>query len=428
MKHQFIRMTLAVMLAGAITARANAVLDWNTIAAQTILAGPHPGATIVLDFAVVQAAVHDAVQAYDKRFEAYATELEAAAGSPVAAVAKAARDVLVNRFPAQADAVHLTYQAYLAAHGLAENDAGVAVGQAAAAGMIALRANDGSFPNPPPPNFVGGNLPGMWRPTPPSFAPMSFPWLGEVTCFTLLSATQFRADPPPALTSSRYRKEYNEVKALGSSNSTVRTLEQTQLARFWSDNFIAQWNRALAGIADAYLDDMGETARLLALAWLATADSFITTWETKKHSNFWRPVTAIREGDNDGNRKTIGDVNWQPLNNTPNYPDQSSGANAITGSMTRMLRLFFGTDGVTFTVTSDNPLAIPNRRTYKKFSHAANEVVEARVYQGIHFRFADTDGRKLGRQVADWVFENALRQLDGEDRNHGHHDDDEADN
>ena len=283
MKHQLIRMALAVILAGAINARANAVLDWNAIASQTILAGPHPGATIALDFAVVQAAVHDAVQAYDKRFEAYATEIEGAAGSPVAAVAKAARDVLVNRFPAQADAVHVTYLAYLAAHGLADNDAGVLVGQQAAAGMIALRANDGSFPNPAPPNFVGGNLPGMWRPTPSSFAPMSFPWLGEVTCFTLLSATQFRADPPPALTSPHYRKDYNEVKALGSSNSTARTQEQTQLARFWSDNFIAQWNRALSGVADAYLDDMGDTARLLALSWLAAGDSFITTWETKKH-------------------------------------------------------------------------------------------------------------------------------------------------
>ena len=170
MKLQLLRIVSGDDIRRSHTARADAVLDWNTIASQTILAGPHPGATIILDFAVVQAAVHDAVQAYDKRFEAYATEIEGAAGSPVAAVAKAARDVLVNRFPAQADAVHITYLAYLSAHGLAENDAGVLVGQAAAAGMITLRANDGSFPNPAPPNVVGGNLPGMWRPT-PSYLP-----------------------------------------------------------------------------------------------------------------------------------------------------------------------------------------------------------------------------------------------------------------
>jgi len=425
MKHQLVRMAFAFILAGAVTARANAVLDWNAIAAQTILAGPHPGATIILDFAVVQAAVHDAVQAYDRRFEAYATDIQGAAGSPVAAVASAARDVLVNRFPAQSNAVQVIYLAYLAAHGLAENDPGVLVGQQAASGLIALRADDGSFPNPPPPAFVGVNVPGMWRPTPPSFAPMSFAWAGDVTCFTLLSATQFRADPPPALTGSHYAKDYKEVKALGSSNSTARTPEQTQLARFWNDNFIAQWNRVLGGVADVYLDDMGDTARLFALAWLATADAFITTWETKKHYNSWRPITAIQEGDNDGNRKTIGDVTWQPLAITPSYPDQSSGANSITGSITRMLKLFFGTDHVTFTVTSSNPLANPNSRTYKRFSQAANEVVDARVYQGIHFRFADTAGRTQGRQVADWVFENALRPLDGDEHCHGHQDDDD---
>ena len=143
---------------------------------------------------------------------------------------------------------------------------------------------------------------------------------------------------------------------------------------------------------------------------MACADAVIGTWETKKHYAFWRPITAIQEGDNDGNQKTVGDPDWRPLLNTPNYPDHSSGANAVTGSITRVPRRFFGTD-VTFRVTSNNPLANPNARIYERFSDAASEVVEARIYQGIHFRFADLAGRKMGRQVANWTFDNALRPL-----------------
>jgi hypothetical protein len=419
---------LAIMLAGALGANGDAVLDWNAIASTTILAGGRPGPSIILDFAVVHGAVHDAVQAYDQRFEPYATEIQGASGSPIAAVARATHDILTNRFPAQAASVHVTYLAYLTAHGLTETDSGALVGEQAAAAMIALRAGDGSFPVPPPPNFVGGNSPGMWRPTPsyipgppptfapqpPSFAPMAAPWAGEVTPFTLLSSSQFRAHRPPALTSSEYTRDYNEVKALGSSNSTARTAQQTQLAHFWADNTITKWNRALRNVAETHLDNIGDTARLFALAWLASGDAFITTWETKKHYAFWRPITAIQEGDNDGNPDTAGDANWQPFLNTPNYPDQSSGANAVTGAMTRTLALFFGTDRVPFVVTSTTPAANPNSRTFERFSDAADEVLEVRIYQGIHFRFADVDGRKVGKHAANWTFENALRPLAGE--------------
>jgi hypothetical protein len=412
---------LAIMLAGVLGANADPVLDWNTIASATIVAGGRPGPSLILDYAVVQGAVHDAVQAYDQRFEPYATEIQGASGSPVAAVARATHDILTNRFPAQAASVHVTYLAYLAANGLSETDPGVFVGQAAAAGMIALRTGDGSFPNPAPPNFIGGTLPGMWRPTrsylpgpPPSFAPMAAPWVGEVTPFTLLSSSQFRAKRPPALTSSEYTKAYNEVKALGRATNSARTPAQTQLAQFWNLNFVVQWNTALRGVAETHLDNMGDSARLFALAWFATGDAFITTWETKKHYAFWRPVTAIQEGDNDGNPDTVGDETWTPFVNTPNYPDQSSGANAVTGAMTRALALFFGTDRVTFTFTSNNPLASPNTRTYERFSDAADELVEVRIYHGIHFRFADVDGRKVGKHAANWTFENALRPFAGE--------------
>ncbi len=194
---------LVIVLAVPACVRADAVADWNAIAVQATITGARPGPTGVIDIAMVQAAIYDAVQAIEKRYEPYYVEIKAASGSPVAAAAKAAHDVLVNRFPAQANALDMTYQQYLLNHGLSESDPGIAVGAKAAAGIIALRACDGSFPNPPPPPFVGGTAIGMWRPTPPTFAPMVAPWLGNVTPFTLTRPSQFRAEPPPALTSRR---------------------------------------------------------------------------------------------------------------------------------------------------------------------------------------------------------------------------------
>jgi hypothetical protein len=419
MKHKLIPITLAVLVAGAISTRADVVLDWNTIAGQTIFAAGRPGPSAVLDLAVVQAAVHDAIQAYDKRFEPYATEISGASGSPAAAVAKATRDILVNRFPAQAGSVNTAYTNYLAANGLAADDPGVSVGAAAAAGMIALRTGDGAFPNPAP-VFTGTNLPGLWRPTPSllpgapaSFSSMAVPWLANVTPFVVLSGDQFAAPPPPPLGSGLYRNEYEEVKALGALVGSTRTPEQTQLAYFWADNFPAQMNRIVRNVAETHVESSADRARLFALVWLGVADAIINTWAGKLEYPTWRPITAIREGDFDGDPKTIGDANWQPLINTPNYPDHSSGANALVSGAMQMFALYFGTDEVPFTVTSANPNANPNSRTYATFTDAALDVVEARILQGIHTRSADLDGRHLGRTVARWVFKHALRPLKG---------------
>ena len=410
-------MALSIILAGAFTARADAVLDWNAIAATTIFAGGRPGPSVVLDFAVVQATVHDAVQAYDKRFQPYATEISEASGSPDAAVAKATRDILVNRFPAQAGSVNTAYTNYLAANGLAADDPGVSVGAAAAAGMIALRTGDGAFPNPAP-VFNGTNLPGLWRPTPShlpgppaSFASMAIPWLADVSPFVVLSGDQFAAPEPPLPGSALYRKEYDEVKALGALNSGSRTPEQTQIAYFWADNFPAQMHRVVRNVAETYVDSSADRARLLALVWLAASDALINTWTGKLQYPTWRPITAINEGDFDGDPRTIGDANWQPLINTPNYPDHSSGANALVSSIMKMFALYFGTDEVTFTVTSANTNANPNSRTYASFTDAALDVVEARILQGIHTRSADLNGRHLGKSVARWVFKYSLRPL-----------------
>jgi hypothetical protein len=397
--------------------RADAVLDWHAIATQSIIAGARPGPSSIIDFAVVHGAMHDAVQAYDKTYAPYAVNIDGATGSPAAAVAKATRDVLVNRFPSQMGAIDGLYSAYLSANSLDVNDPGVGVGAQAAAAMIALRTGDGAFPVPSP-VFPGAKVVGLWRPTPSllpgapaSFSSMAVPWIADVTPFVVLNADQFAAQPPDALKTGIYAKDYNEVKSLGSLTGSQRTPEQTQIAYFWADNFPIQVNRALRSIAENQVDNSGDRARMFALVWLAAADGLITAWNSKLQYPTWRPITAIREGEADGNPRTAGDMNWQPLINTPNYPDHCSGANGFVGGAMQMLKLFFKTDKVTFVVTSSNANANPNSRTYTRFSEAALQVVEARIYQGIHLRSADLAGRKLGRGVAHWVYDHALRPL-----------------
>jgi len=366
---------------------------------------------------MVHLAIYDAVEAYDGRFEPYAVAIPGAAGSPAAATAKAAHDVLVNIFPGQGASLDIAYHDYLFNNRLAEDDPGVAVGEEAAAGILDLRANDGRVPPLPWPVFAGGTQPGEWRPTPsynpgppPSFATMATPWLGAVPTFTIKSGDQYRPKPPPPLNSKRYAQDYNEVKALGSLVGSARTPEQNALASFYPGNTMITFQRALRDIADAHLDNIGDHARLLALADLAMADAVITAWDSKRHFVFWRPLSAIQEGNNDGNPATVGDPAWQPFLNTPNYPDYTSGFNNLVGSMTRMLALFFGTDEMTFTVTTTNPVPDPIR-TYHRFSDMATDAVNVRIYHGIHFRFADEEARKQGRHVAQWTFGHFLRPL-----------------
>lgn len=417
---------LALILLVAIPAgvRADAVTDWNAIAVQATVTGTRPGASGLLDIATVQAAVYDAVQAIEGQFQPYYVEVPGASGSSVAAVAKAAHDVLVNRFPAQAGSLDTTYQQYLVNHNLTEADPGVDVGAAAAAGILALRGCDGSFPNPTPPPFVGGTDPGVWRPTPPGFLPMLTPWLGNVTPFTLTRPSQFRPDAIPALNSHKYTRDYNEVKALGALTNSSRTPEQTDLAYFWASNYVVLWHQVLRDIASARVNCVADSSRLFALADMAMADALITCWNTKSYYVTWRPVTAIQEGNNDGNPWTAGDPSWLPLITTPNYPDHSSGANNVTGAVTKSLALFFRTDHMMFSVTTTNPgPTTQDTRTYNRFSDAAQDVVDARIYEGIHFRFADEPARKQGRQVAEWVYDNFLRRTDG----HGHDGNERAD-
>ena len=331
---------------------------------------------------------------------------------------------------------------------MTEADLGRLVGEAAATAIIARRAGDGSYPQPPPPPDLGGTGAGEWRPTPTALAPFSAPWLGAVEPFTMDFNEQFRARRPPALGSLEYARDYNEVKALGGPvgyPGVTRTPEQTQIGYFYSGNTIALFQGMLRGLVEACemgteqryckrLSRLGDTARLFALGNLAAADAGITAWNSKKHYNFWRPITAIQQilpEDNDGNPLTEADANWTPLIATPPYPDYTSGANNLSGSFTTIVRRFFDADKVTFTVTTTATQAVPNARTYNRFSDLADDVVEARIYLGIHFRFADTAARREGTRVATQAFNHFLRPV--RDRGHDHdkecagHDDDDWD-
>jgi hypothetical protein len=405
---------LMVLGLSAVPAAADVVTDWNLIA-QTVIgngASTRPTPSSSLDFAMAHIAIHDAIQAFQQRFESYNPPIIGASGSPIAAAAKAARDVLVNRFPAQAGSIETTYQNYLSANGLLPTNAGVAVGAQAATNIITRRANDASFP-PNPETGTGGTAPGEWRPTPPALAPMSAPWFGSVVPFALNDSIGLLPEPPPPhLRSGAYANAYNEVKALGARFNSSRTPEQTDFALFYSDNFGNQLNRAVRAIAAAHLTDIGDSARLFALTNIAAADALMSAWNTKRFYFFWRPSTAIHEGDNDGNPRTAGDPTWLPLINDPPYPDYTSGANSITNAFMRTLGLFFGDDAFTFDVTSTVAAVVQKTRTYSRFSDVSLDVVEARILLGIHFRFADTVARRQGKQAADWAFSHVLRPFD----------------
>jgi hypothetical protein len=377
-----------------------------------------PGPQGILDIALVQAAVHDAVQAIERRYEPYYAAIPEASGSPDAAVAAAAHAALVGLYPSQQGALDADYLAFLSAHGL-EGDEGIAAGEQAAA---ALATQYRAVPSPPLPPYVGGTEPGQWRPTPsyigsppspPAFAPMAMLYLAFTVPYTLERPSQFRPQPPPPMVSETYRRDYDEVREYGARFGSLRTPEQTDVAYFWTDNPMSQWNRALREIAAAHVGEVGDSARLFALVNLAMADSLISCWDGKYHYSFWRPVTAIQEGDLDGNPGTAADPSWQPLINTPPYPDYASGLNAVTGAATAMLASFFGTDEVAFTLTSVAPLAVQKSRSYPRFSAAAQDAVDARILLGIHFRFADDEARRQGSRVAHWTFTRFLRPVPG---------------
>jgi hypothetical protein len=418
MKHAVqVAMLAMITVAFAAPAAADVVSDWNLIAVQEAVAAGRPGGSPAIDFATMHAAMYDAVQAIEKDYEPYrVTDVPGTAGaSPIAAAAKAARDVLVYRFSARAAQINLTYEDYLTANGINPGDPGIAVGAYVAGKLLAYRSCDGSLPIPAP-TFTGGTEIGQWRPTPTAFSAMNpGEYLGQVTPFFMTKPTQFRAEPPPAVNSLHYTRDYNEVKLYGAKTGSRRSIDQTDLANFWAGNTFAA---VYGGVRDVALTtgiNVSDSSRLFALVSMSMADTIISVWDAKFHYYYWRPITAIRNGDSDGNRYTAGDAAWESLILNPAYPDYTSGANGVSSSAMFSMEHFFETDSMDFAMTTSNtgPTS-QDTRHYTSFSQATQEVVDARVLLGIHFRFADEASREIGKNVSKWGFKNYLRPLNGQ--------------
>jgi hypothetical protein len=358
---------------------------------------------------MTHAAIHDALNAIDRRYKPYALDRRAEPGaSPDAAVAAAAHDVLVAQLPTQRATLDAAYTASLAsiADGPAKTK-GVAIGQTAAAAILALRSADGSTAPMP---YTPGTAPGNYQLTPPNFAPAVLPKWGSVTPFTLKSGAQFRPDPPKFfdLTSAEYTADYNEVKAIGDLNSATRTAEQSEIARFWYEGSPNGWNRIARVVAAQKELDPWQNARLFGLLNFAMADGFIAGFDAKYFYDFWRPVTAIRAGATDNNPATVADPAWTAFLVTPAAPDYTSTHSVLGAAAAETLARFFGADSISFTTTSGAPFpGIP--RSYTSFSQAARENADSRVYAGIHFRTACRDGLIHGAQVGRYAFEHALQ-------------------
>lgn len=385
-------------------AQTDAVLDWNAHAANAIVgvAAQRPERGLIR-LAIVHVAVYDAVNAIDGYpFQSYAaTPNVVSPASPEAAVAAAAYDVLVALFPAQQADLEAKYSVSLAAidDGPAKAN-GISVGQQAASGILALRANDGRDAVVP---YTPGSGPGVWMPTPPASLPAAAPETAYVQPFALKRPSQFRAEPPPELTSDTWTRDYNEVKSLGSATSTTRTPEQTDIGRFWSDQPILQWNRAWRNISLANSLSLSDNARFFAMLATASADAIIACWDSKYFYNFWRPVTAIRGGDTDGNPGTEVDPSWIGLVVTPNHPEYPAAHGCFSGASTNTLRFFFGTDSFDFTIDSKIAGLTNPMRSFGSFSQALDEVLDARVYGGMHYRNSTNKGAKIGKQVSHYV-------------------------
>jgi hypothetical protein len=292
---------------------------------------------------------------------------------------------------------------------LAARNRGVAVGRAAGAAMLALRKDDGATRDAP---YTPGTGPGKWRPhpnpVPPNppianpdlargYASSALPGWGNVTPFTLLSASQYWLPGPPPLASPAYARDYNEVKSLGGKVSSARTAEQTEIARFWFQGPPA-WNVIARTVASARSLDAWDSARLLALMNMAMADTYIAGFKIRYVYDLWRPVTAIREGDVDGNDATAGDPTWDSLQNTPPVSEYPSTQATFSGAASVVLARVLGTDQVSFSVTNGKPFE-GITRSFTGFSQAARESADSRVYAGIHFRSACEDGLVLGRKI-----------------------------
>jgi hypothetical protein len=415
----------------AAAAPADEIVGWNKMLFRAGLVGGTSPLVITRVAAIVEAAVFDAANGIGGRY----APIHVSPAGPVgasrdAAAVQAAYATLVQLYPAQKATLDAKRATSLTSIGTRESTAaiasGTAWGQTVADAILAWRSTDGFTPAPPP--FVGGTGVGQWRPTPPGFAPGAGPQFAYMTPWVIDSPSEFRPAGPPALMSDRYTRDFIETSTMGSMSSTTRTPDQTIYAWFWASSTASYlWNNVALSLMDRAHRDSGhddadgsrenhpfstlESARLLALLNLAIADAAIGCWDAKYTYVFWRPITAIQLADTDGNPATTADPTWAPLFATPAHPEYPSGHSCVSGAAGVVLARFFG-ERTRFDVTSDILPGVV--RSFDSFADALEEVKNARIFAGIHFRSATNDGQVLGASVAQFVLGNAARPLRGE--------------
>ena len=396
---------------------ADEVIQWNkTLLTIVRTAGAQP-ATVhpTRSFAIMHAAVYDAVNSIDATHKSYLVRVEHVSphASQEAAAAAAAHETLITLYPAFQTTLDQQYDQSLAQipDGV-DKTTGIDVGKAVAQAILTLRSDDGSAATLIP--FVFGNAPGDYQSTPPNFPKPQFTHWSRVTPFALERANQFRLGPPPALTSAEYTASFNEVKSLGIANSTTATADQALIGRFWNGAIQNYWNEITQTAVQAHHLTTAQSARVFALLNLTIADEVIAFYDTKYTYDLWRPVTAIRAADTDGNPDTAADPTWIPQAGKtaadPSYP----GAHAtISSGAAFVLRSVFG-NGIHLNVTSEVLSGVV--RSFDSFAGAENEASLSRIYAGQHFRSDENAGEKLGSAVADFVVDNFLTRVnrDGE--------------
>ena len=437
-----ITLAIAAASAGAHSAsQSDAVIAWNANAGDAALAACIAPTDNPLHesrlYAMTHVAIHDALNAIESRAEPYAFDGRARKGaSAEAAVAAAARDVLVSLLPqipfplectsAGVASVEADYAVALSAipNGRAKTR-GLEVGREAAEAILALRDGDGSNTQLQDFDYRQGTEPGVYRFT-PGFEFAFAPGWRDVTPFVLDDSSQFRPGPPYRVTGRRYAADLNEVKRLGGDGVTTpsaRTAEETEIARFWVESSPLQWNRITRAVSSSQRLDRWQQARLFGLLNLSMADGYVASFDTKYHYNYWRPVTAIQNADADGNRRTSGDSDWTPLLPTPPIPDYDSAHAVEGGTASQVLKRFFGTDHIGFeTCSLSLPEdtcndATPRLRRYTSFSQAAAENGLSRILVGFHFRKAVDEGIAHGNKIGNLAVDRFLRP----ERRHGNH-------
>ena len=401
----------------AAESRADIVFEWNQILQDTVPSPQNP--LTPRFFAMTHIAMFDAINALEREFTPYHVRIRHdGGGSPVAAAAQAAHDVLVVINPG-ATAV---YDAALARQ-LGENPSGfvrrgAALGARVAAEVLAWRKNDGWVVSPFP-AYSEPLLPGLWQPTPPNNPTAAFTHLQKAAPMALLTATQYLPAPPPSLTSASYAADLNEVKAIGKSDSLTRTADQTAIARLWAGiattgsgtatNFLSIWNNVARDVARERQLSLVETARVFVLMNTSVHDTLQTVQSSKFVYGLWRPVTAIRQADTDLNPATDPDPTWLPLLTTPPYPSYAGNMASIGASAARALELAFGANDIPVTTTWKQSGGLPDvTHSFGSFSQVAEEQSESRIYGGIHYRFDQTAGQQVARSTADFVFANFM--------------------